>query len=38
MSKNVVFITAVNVPGMEYRSKPYKYGISSFKHWCEKNN
>ena len=37
MSKNVVFMTAVKVPGMEYRSKPYKYGIDSWKHWCDKN-
>ena len=31
-------MTAVRVPGMEHRSEPYKYGIKSFKHWCEKNN
>ena len=36
--KNVVFMTAVKVPGMEERSEPYKYGINSFKSWCDKNN
>tara|TARA_Y100000592_G_scaffold36537_1_gene57947 strand:+ start:3627 stop:4385 length:759 start_codon:yes stop_codon:yes gene_type:complete len=36
--KNVVFMTAVKVPDMEYRSAPYEYGIKSFKHWCNKNN
>lgn len=38
MSKNVVFMTAVKVPGTEHRSKPYEYGINSFKKWCDKNN
>ncbi len=38
MSKNVVFMTAVKVSGMEHRSIPYKYGIESWKHWCKKNN
>ena len=36
--KNIVFMTAVKVPGMEGRSEPYKYGINSFKYWCEKND
>ena len=31
--KNVVFMTAVKVPGMEDRSSPYEYGINSFKHY-----
>ena len=31
-------MTAVKVPGMEERSEPYKYGINSFKSWCDKNN
>ncbi len=31
-------MTAVKIKGMEYRSHPYKYGISSWKKWCEKNN
>jgi hypothetical protein len=38
MSKNIVFMTAVKVPGMEHRSEPYEYGKASFKHWCEKND
>ena len=38
MSKNIVFMTAVRVPGMEHRSEPYKFGIDSWKHWCKKNN
>ncbi len=38
MSKNVVFMTAVKIKGMEHRSEPYKYGIASWKYWCEKNN
>lgn len=38
MSKNIVFMTAVTVPGQESRSAPYKYGIKSWKHWCDKNN
>ena len=37
MSKNIVFMTAVEVPGMEHRSKPYAYGKASFKNWCDKN-
>jgi len=37
MSKNIVYMTAVKVPGMEYRSEPYQYGINSWKHWCDKN-
>ena len=36
--KNIVFMTAVKVPGMEHRSKPYQYGIDSFKKWCSKHN
>ena len=38
MSKNVVFMTAVKIKGMEHRSEPYKYGIASWRKWCEKNN
>jgi hypothetical protein len=38
MSKNVVMMTAVQVPGWEHRSKPYRYGIDSFKKWCDKND
>ena len=38
MTKNVVFMTAVKVPEMEHRSKPYEYGIASWKKWCDKNN
>ncbi len=33
--KNIVFMTAVKVPGKESRSAPYKFGIESFKRWCE---
>lgn len=29
-------MTAVTVPGKESRSAPYKYGIDSFKKWCDK--
>ena len=36
--KNVVFMTAVKVPGMEDRSAPYEFGINSFKYWCDKND
>ena len=36
--KNIVFITAITFPGKEERSKPYKYGLDSWKYWCEKNN
>lgn len=36
MKKNVIFMTAVSVPGKESRSAPYKYGIDSFKKWCDK--
>ena len=36
--KNVIFMTAVRVPGMEDRSMPYNYGINSFKKWCNKND
>ena len=35
--KNIIFMTAVKVPGMESRSVPYEFGINSFKNWCEKN-
>ena len=38
MKKNIVFMTAVKVPGRESRSAPYKYGIESFKRWCDKRN
>ena len=36
-NKKVVFMTAVKIAGMENRSRPYEYGIKSWKHWCEKN-
>lgn len=35
--KNVVFMTAVVIPGMENRSRPYSYGINSWKRWCAKH-
>tara|TARA_R100001377_G_scaffold17773_1_gene9113 strand:- start:790 stop:1560 length:771 start_codon:yes stop_codon:yes gene_type:complete len=38
MSKNIVFMTAVKVDEFPLRSRPYKYGIASWKKWCEKNN
>ena len=41
MSKNVVFIPCVEINDKHYtsgRSKPYDYGIASWKKWCEKNN
>jgi len=38
MSKNVVFLPAIVVEGNESRSAPYKYGIDSWKKWCQKNN
>jgi hypothetical protein len=38
MSKNVLFLVAIEVPGWEHRSAPYKYGISSYENWCKKNN
>jgi hypothetical protein len=38
MKKNIVFMTAVKVPGKESRSAPYKFGIDSFKKWCDKRN
>ena len=38
MNKNVVFMTAVQVDEFPLRSRPYKYGIASWKKWCEKNN
>jgi hypothetical protein len=38
MSKNVVFMTAVKVDEFPLRSRPYKYGIASWKKWCDKNN
>ena len=38
MKRNIVFLTAITFPGQEYRSAPYKYGIDSWKHWCDKNN
>ena len=38
MKKNIVFMTAVKVPGKESRAAPYKYGIDSFKKWCDKRN
>ena len=41
MSKNVVFIPCVDINDRHYkseRSKPYNYGISSWKKWCDKND
>tara|TARA_Y100000593_G_scaffold57224_1_gene106528 strand:+ start:8711 stop:9487 length:777 start_codon:yes stop_codon:yes gene_type:complete len=41
MSKNVVFIPCVEIDDRHYikdRSKPYKYGIASWKKWCDKND
>jgi len=38
MSKNIVFMPAVRIPGLEYRSQCYRYGIDSWKQWCKKNN
>ena len=38
MSKNVVFLPAIVVKGDESRSAPYKYGIDSWKRWCDKND
>ena len=38
MKRNIVFLTAITFPGQEYRSAPYKYGIDSWKHWCDKND
>ena len=34
MSKNVIFLTAVKVPGKGGRSTSYETGIASFKHWA----
>lgn len=31
-------MTAVKVPGKESRSAPYKFGINSFKKWCDDRN
>ena len=36
--KNIVFMTAVKVPEYPLRSKPYDYGISSWKKWCDNHN
>ena len=38
MSKNVVFMTAVKVDEFPERSRPYSYGIASWKKWCDSNN
>jgi hypothetical protein len=38
MNKDVVLMVACAIPGMEERSKPYKYGINSWKYWCDKND
>jgi len=38
MSKNIVFLPAIVVKGDESRSAPYKYGIDSWKRWCDKND
>ena len=35
--KNIVFMTAVKVPEYPLRSRPYDYGIASWKKWCDKN-
>jgi len=36
--KNIVFIPAVVIPGMETRSASYEWGIKSWKVWCDKND
>lgn len=38
MSKNILFLVAIEVPEWKHRSEPYKYGIASYKKWCEKND
>lgn len=38
MKRNIVFLTAITFPGQEHRSEPYKYGIKSWQHWCDKND
>lgn len=38
MSKNVVLMTAVKVPGLEHRSEPYGYGINSWERWCKQHD
>ena len=38
MKRNIVFLTAIEFPGQEFRSMPYKYGIKSWQQWCKKNN
>jgi len=38
MEQYIVFLTAIKFPGQEYRSIPYKYGIDSWKHWCDQND
>ena len=38
MKRNIVFLTAITFPGQEQRSEPYKYGIKSWQHWCDKND
>lgn len=38
MSKNIVFMPAIKIKGLEHRSIPYEYGIKSWEHWCKKNN
>ena len=38
MSKNIVFMPAVCIPGQESRSSHYKYGINSWRRWCDQND
>ena len=38
MSKNIIFITAVRIPGKESRSSSYDIGIASFRDWAKKHN
>jgi hypothetical protein len=34
---NVVFLTAIRIPGRESRSAPYRYSIQSWSAWCKRN-
>jgi hypothetical protein len=36
--KNIVFMTAVQLPGRESRSAPYGMSIRSWKEWCRRND
>jgi len=43
MSKNIIFITAIDIPSMkqtrkDYDVSAYNYGIRSFKNWAKNNN